>query len=46
MRTKIDLREQHGQSKKCSYVKHQDIPKEHVQTLLGHPLLIVNYYFI
>ena len=40
IKTDMDIREQHDQTKKCSYCQTQ---KEHVPTLLDCALLIINY---
>ena len=43
IRTDMDIREQHDQTKKVHNVKHQDTQKEHVPTLLDCALLVINY---
>ena len=44
IRTDIDMRKQHNQTKKNAHiVKHQDTQKEHVPTLLDCALFVINY---
>jgi len=43
IRTDMDIREQHDRTKNVHIVKHPNTQKEHVPTLLGCALLVINY---